>query len=233
MYGFTDPNMTQPLVLDETTAPTALANGVQDVVLKYTAKAGWNTIALPFSVSDLSVFGTGAKAYELKGYQDGALQFSPVTALEAGNPYVLYVETPAEANGNFKFEGADIIANEPAAVEFNGAKFVPTYAPMAAGTMAGKYGVVPTTGKIQKGSANASLKGFRAYFTLPDNAANARIVIDGEEVTSINAIDVIGQDNAPVYDLSGRKVSVSSISSVSSVLPKGIYIVNGKKMVVK
>ena len=104
---------------------------------------------------------------------------------------------------------------------------------MVAGTMAGKYGVVPATGKVQKGSASASLKGFRAYFTLPDNAANARIVIDGEEVTSINAIDVIGQDNAPVYDLSGRKVSVPSISSVSSVLPKGIYIVNGKKMVVK
>lgn len=223
----------EALVLDENAAPAALTTGTQDVVLNYTAKAGWNTIALPFSISDLSVFGTGAKAYELKGYQEGALQFSPATTLEASKPYVLYVDTPAEANGNYSFEGADIIANEPAAVEFNGAKFVPTYAPMVAGTMAGKYGVVPATGKVQKGSASASLKGFRAYFTLPDNAANARIVIDGEEVTSINAIDVIGQDNAPVYDLSGRKVSVSSISSVSSVLPKGIYIVNGKKMVVK
>lgn len=223
----------EALVLDENAAPAELTTGTQDVVLNYTAKAGWNTIALPFAVSDLSVFGTGSKAYELKGYQDGALQFSPATTLEAGKPYVLYVETPAEANGNYSFEGADIIANEPAAVEFNGAKFVPTYAPMVAGTMAGKYGVVPATGKVQKGSASASLKGFRAYFTLPDNATNARIVIDGEEVTSINAIDVIGQDNAPVYDLSGRKVSVPSISSVNSVLPKGIYIVNGKKMVVK
>ena len=233
VYGFKLAPETEALVLDETAAPTALAKGVQDVVLKYTAKAGWNTIALPFSISDLSVFGTGAKAYELKGYQDGALQFSPVTALEAGSPYVLYVETPAEANGNFKFEGADIIANEPAAVEFNGAKFVPTYAPMVAGTMAGKYGVVPATGKVQKGSASASLKGFRAYFELPAGANGARMIIDGEEVTSISAIDAIGQDNAPVYDLSGRKASVSSISSVSSVLPKGIYIVNGKKMVVK
>jgi hypothetical protein len=31
-----------------------------------------------------------------------------------------------------------------------------------------------------------------------------------------------------VYDLSGRKVSVPS---VSSVLPKGVYIINGKKVV--
>lgn len=233
VYGFVLAPETESLALDENVAPEALTTGTQDVVLNYTAKAGWNTIALPFSVSDLSVFGTGAKAYELKGYQEGALKFSPATTLEAGKPYVLYVETPAEANGNYSFEAVDITATEPAAMKFNGAKFVSTYAPMAAGTMAGKYGVVPTTGKIQKGSANASLKGFRAYFTLPDNAANARIVIDGEEVTSISAIDAIGQDNAPVYDLSGRKVSVSSISSVSSVLPKGIYIVNGKKMVVK
>ncbi len=36
-----------------------------------------------------------------------------------------------------------------------------------------------------------------------------------------------------VYDLSGRKVSVSSDSSVPSVLPKGVYIVNGKLVVVK
>ena len=36
-----------------------------------------------------------------------------------------------------------------------------------------------------------------------------------------------------IYDLSGRRVSVSSASSVSSVLPKGVYIQNGKKFVVK
>jgi hypothetical protein len=36
-----------------------------------------------------------------------------------------------------------------------------------------------------------------------------------------------------IYDLSGHRVSVSSASSVSSVLPKGVYIQNGKKYVVK
>lgn len=36
-----------------------------------------------------------------------------------------------------------------------------------------------------------------------------------------------------IYDLSGRRVSVSSASSVTSVLPKGIYVHNGRKFVVK
>ena len=35
------------------------------------------------------------------------------------------------------------------------------------------------------------------------------------------------------YDLQGRRISVSSASSVNAVLPKGVYIVNGKKTVVK
>ena len=48
----------------------------------------------------------------------------------------------------------------------------------------------------------------------------------------INTIDQASAASA-VYDLSGRKVSVPSASSATSVLPKGVYIVNGKKLVVK
>jgi hypothetical protein len=40
-------------------------------------------------------------------------------------------------------------------------------------------------------------------------------------------------ENVGVYDLSGRRISVSSASSSLSDLPKGIYIVNGRKVVVK
>ena len=223
IYGFKLAPETEALVLYETAAPTALAKGVQDVVLKYTAKAGWNTIALPFNVSDLSIFGTGAKAYELKGYQEGALQFSPATTLEASKPYVLYVETPAEANGNYSFEAADITATEPATVGFNDAKFVATYAPMAAGTMTGKYGVVPSTGKIQKGGANATMKGFRAYFELPAGA-NARMIIDGEDVTAISSIITDAENGNAIYNLKGQRVKAAT---------KGVYIINGKKMIIK
>ena len=39
--------------------------------------------------------------------------------------------------------------------------------------------------------------------------------------------------NGQWYDLSGRRLSMSSASSVPSVLPKGVYIRDGKKVVVK
>ena len=41
------------------------------------------------------------------------------------------------------------------------------------------------------------------------------------------------KNSQSIYDLSGRRASVPSASSVSSVLPKGVYINNGKKVVVK
>jgi hypothetical protein len=40
-------------------------------------------------------------------------------------------------------------------------------------------------------------------------------------------------ENVGIYDLSGRRISVTSASSVPSVLPKGVYIKDGKKVVVR
>lgn len=224
VYGFVLSPESDALVLDETVVPEALTAGVQDVDLKYTVKEGWNTISLPFAVDDLSVFGEGAKAYELTGYNDGALNFKAAETLKAGSPYVLYVETAAEAKGNFMFEGVDITATEPATVGFNDAKFVATYAPMAAGTMTGKYGVVPSTGKIQKGGANATMKGFRAYFELPAGTNGARMIIDGEDVTAISSIITDAENGNAIYNLNGQRVNAAT---------KGVYIINGKKMIIK
>jgi hypothetical protein len=36
-----------------------------------------------------------------------------------------------------------------------------------------------------------------------------------------------------IYDLSGRQIFVPSVSSETTVLPKGVYIVNGRKVIVK
>ena len=178
VYGFNFAS--EATVLDETVAAEGLTAGVQDVTLKYTAKAGWNTIALPFAVEDLSVFGADAKAYAFNGYADGNISFTPATALEAGKPYVLYVGEVAEANGNFEFQQVNVEATEAAEVAFGGATFKATYAPVAKGEMTDKYGITPD-GHVKKGSSNASMKGFRGYFELP--AAGARIVIDGQDIS--------------------------------------------------
>lgn len=198
----------------------ALERGVQDVTLNYTIAEGkWGTIALPFAVEDLSVLGD-VKAYAFTGYENGNIKLDVTTTMEAGKPYVIYANTAiSEA---IELNNVNITATEAAAVEFNGAKFQATYAPLAAGSMEGKYGVAPT-GKIQKGSAKASMKGFRGFFELPANAQNARLLINGEEVTGIEAIENAESADV-VFDLQGRRVAQPT---------KGLYIIGGKKMMVK
>ena len=78
-------------------------------------------------------------------------------------------------------------------------------------------------------ATGAKLKAGKAYLsTTYDVTANSttgarelKIVVDGE-ATGIKAIETVNDQN--VYDLQGRKVAAPS---------KGLYIINGKKMIVK
>ena len=220
------------IVLDETVAPEDLpTSGSQSVVVvKYTAKKGWNTICVPFKISDAdleAIFGEGYKVYDFKSYKDGELGFQEVNALNrvAGYPYIVYSENPT----TFEEPGFIVTTVSFRSVnydEYNGARFQGTFAPMPTGTMEGKYGVTPA-GKIQKGGANAWMKGYRAYFELPEdvNPSKLAITIDGQAIaTGIDAVEMLNELNGNVYDLQGRKVNSAK---------KGIFLQNGKKIVVK
>ena len=189
----------------------------------------WNTIVLPFAVSDLSVFGEGAKAYQFNGFADNAIQFSVVESLYAQEPYVLYA-TAAMSSIVFKNVTDFRTSTEPTDINkvYNDATFQGTYAPVTAGSMSDVnwYGVVPTSGKIQKAGSDASLKGFRAYFVLPEstNANNIIVRYGSDLATSIEAASMLNELNGEIYDLQGRKVNKAQ---------KGLYIQNGKKYVVK
>ena len=57
---------------------------------------------------------------------------------------------------------------------------------------------------------------------------------EGANIGEIHNAQCIMHNGAgAIYDLSGRRISVFSVSSVPSVLPKGVYIVNGQKLFVK
>jgi len=201
------------------------------VKLNYTVKQGWNTIAVPFIINDLSVFGENVQAYQFSDYADGELKFSRTTQIPAATPCVFYTEAPSTKQ--ITFNSVTIYSynavEEDCAVTKNEATFQGTYAPIAAPGMQGKYGVVPSTGKIQKGGAGASIKALRAYFILPEIVDGSKLImtfVDEEgDATSIKGIENLNIENAEMFDLSGRKVIGQKKA--------GIYILNGKKVVVK
>lgn len=201
------------------------------VKLNYTVKQGWNTIAVPFIINDLSVFGENVQAYQFSDYADGELKFSRTTQIPAATPCVFYTEAPSTKQ--ISFDRVTIYSynavEEDCAVTKGEATFQGTYAPIAAPGMQGKYGVVPSTGKIQKGGAGASIKALRAYFILPENVDGSKLIMtfveEEGDATSIKGIENLNIENAEMFDLSGRKVIGQKKA--------GIYILNGKKVVVK
>lgn len=71
--------------------------------------------------------------------------------------------------------------------------------------------------------SDVTVHGFRAFYE--DTDAHVAAYLFGGDTTGINAVDSLSNGtNAPMYDLSGRRVAKAT---------KGIYILNGKKVLVK
>ena len=93
-------------------------------------------------------------------------------------------------------------------------------------------------------SADKTVNSCRAVFRLKGIEAGdlpqqaRRFVLnfgDDEETTGISSLtpNPSPKGEGSWYDLQGRRISVPSATSVPSVLPKGVYINNGKKIIIK
>lgn len=210
------------------------AKGLTNVVMNRTFAAGWNTYCMPFDYN-LSSLSAEAKAQEFVSSNGSSLTFNEVAdgVLKANVPYLVYF--PAETTVGTTEEPLYFVTNvasyQPTSVEHNGFTFVGNYE--ASKSMRGLYGVA-SEGDVQKimlGTAASTLPATCAYFTTKNlNANGLRICFDGGEVTGINQVNgAQAQSAGAVYNLQGIKVSNRGTNN----LPAGLYIMQGKKVIVK
>lgn len=214
-------------VVNDQQAVTADEAGTKDVILNRSFAQGWNTVCLPFNVKPTEI-AEGAKAQEFSGVNANALNFAEVTEMQANTPY-LFFAPQAIASGKV-LENKNVVEGVAKSVTKEGYTFCGTYTKT---DMQGKYGVANVEGvqKIMRGAAGSSLAGTRAYFTTTNTKANGmRINLGGNGITGINQINAENVQNAAaVYNLQGVKVSNHGTTN----LPAGIYIMQGKKVIVK
>ena len=148
-----------------------------------------------------------------------------------GTPYLVYIESaPIHSNGVL-LKNPYTQGNNPSNMSKGGATFQGTYTTKTYNSENDEanpwYGVTPA-GKVMKASTGASVKGYHAYFTGISAPAGARvsIVIDeGEgETTDLGFVKLVDENAKDIYTLSGQRVQKGR---------KGIYIVNGRKVVIK
>lgn len=239
--------------LDElaTTAPAA-ATGV-NVKVKRTIKANeWSTICLPFAMTAEQVktaFGDKVvKLGDFTGYditEEGdnitgiAVHFNTVTNIVANHPYVIWVSS---AITEFTVDGVTIDPDD-AIVSFGyytGKKpqvyhpkdFVGTYvADFDFYNAANSYPLFLSGNKFYYATEHTKhMKAFRAFFDFDDvlsevENASARIDFNFDDTTGIKEIHGANGNAEGTYDLQGRKVEKPT--------NKGLYIVNGRKVVKK
>ena len=214
-------------IFDENEASTwsTSFSGTKKVLLKYTPVDGWNTFCVPFSpyghMDD--IFGAGWKAYTFDSYSEGTISFKKASTLTYATPYIVYVENAVSHPSGVLLETTSVYGTTPGKPVSNGVTFQGTYAPKAAGTLTGNYGVT-SAGTIAKAGEGASIKGYRAYFTGVPAGFVKGFVIDGEDATDIGLVQMVEGSDKPVYNMSGQKVQKAQ---------RGIYIINGKKVVIK
>lgn len=221
-------------------------------------KDKWAPLVLPFSVSGTQlekIFGAGTAVIHFNNILDGnIIQFMMHTnqMIVAGTPVII---KPTKENSelvNVTFDGVQIEAD---AVEtLTGSK--DDYSMIGSLIQTANTGdvclhpydyYIGTDGKIYRytGTSNYSVGGTRNWLR-PKSPDPSRVMSvgfssvedeDEDDSTTTGIMEVVNATdgskvwytNGAVYDLKGQKVSDSSTKD----LPKGVYIVNGKKVVVE
>ena len=217
-----------PTITIGANASVSTEAGVNNVIVNRTFAKGWNTVCLPFDVAVASLQAT--KAQEFVSSNGSSLTFNEVAdgVLKANVPYLVFFSN--EVSDPFYY-GGKVEATNPTPVTYNGFTFVGNYE--ASKRMEGLYGVA-SEGDVQKimlGTAGSTLPATCAYFATKNlNANGLRICFDGGEVTGINQVNgAQAQSAGAVYNLQGIKVSNRGTNN----LPAGLYIMQGKKVIVK
>lgn len=184
----------------------------------------WNTFCVPFDTELAGTALEGATVKAVGTIEGNVINLVEATKIEAGVPYLVMPTTGDIVNPTFKSVTiTEISAKEVGNDEY---KFVGTYSPKPiTKDEFGKIWGVTAEGKLAKINANTTMKGLRAYFVFPTNTTAAKLNFDGE-TTGINSIETNATVNGKVYNLNGQYVG-NSLNG----LKKGIYVVNGKKVI--
>lgn len=220
-------------------ALTIPADGLGNVTFNRTFSKGWNTFVAPFPVTKKQLGCEKVNTLASISTSAGWLKFDEVAdkTLKANVPYLLYYsadQTPVE----FYYGGTVLSTTgevKTTADGQGGAKvsMVGNYKPQSS-IVVGNYLLTELSGEdvIVKAGSKATVDATKCYFTF-ENVPNpaALSVKFGGDVTGMG--NVVAEETAPrangVYNLQGVKLSNGSVEG----LPAGLYIVNGRKVLVK
>ena len=192
----------------------------KSVTVEKRLAAGYNALVLPFDVTAAEL---GAEALStctgVSG--DGAEKTVVLADAETVTANTPMIASVAETKESLVFGEKTFKATTaaPASGEFKG-----VYAPQSA---AGMW-LIGGDGTFSKGADDAQVTAFGAYWDVPGATA-----LSLGTSTGITGVEADGGQMVDVYTIGGVKVRTAEAATALDGLAKGVYIVAGKKYVVR
>lgn len=220
------------VILDETSETYTMPAFTSPATVKLKRKitiGAWNTFCVPFPITRAEMeekFGSDIYVAEYTGLYGSLLRFSTYNGtLEAGVPYLIKpTESNVDDEGYLVFDNVTTFVSEPTIVNpTNNYAYIPTFVKTTA--KAGGYAF--SGNKLMYLTVDNPLKGFRAYFYDVTQSA-AKLSGDWSLEDTTTGISEIITDKADdeVYNIGGQHIDNGNMT-------KGVFIVNGKKVIVK
>lgn len=196
-----------------------------------------NTVCLPFDLSAekvAEVFGEGSVVSDYTSVTGTVMNFTPVTEMAANHPYIVNATETFDTK-NIAGVTLKTIVNDENSVGFKNAEgsfsahYVGSPSIYTFTSVAGDQLFLGKDGKLYRPNAKGDkMKGMRAYFEVVDYTGNEAKVNIGGGLSSIDKLMNGEAMTGKVYNLNGQYVG-----NTLDGLAKGLYIMNGKKYVVK
>ena len=223
------------ITISEEATEVPTATGSANVTLVRTLKPGiWNTLSLPFDLTadqlaNSPLAGSIIYNYNSQETTSTEVKFTSVNYMTAKRPYLVKLpDTVTEDIVNPTFTNVTVKSGE--GVSLGGDNQIKFVAQIYNKSLQGIENVcyLATNGYMKKLSATGSIKGLRSYFILPPSTDPTGVKMLFDTPTGIEEVeleDAVTPNS--IYDLSGRRLNATE------TLAPGIYIINGKKVMIK
>ncbi|MCR5680626.1 MAG: hypothetical protein K6G08_10540 [Prevotella sp.] len=205
---------------------------------------GWNTIALPFSMSTEEMnatFGPDCRLEKLVGVENQGSDLNlcfmdcKSEGIVANTPYILYY---TGATTYIKISKEALVVDRPAVITLTTSKGEEVTMTGAKSHIDGEglYGVLAADNAearfVSVGTGTTGFYPTRCYIQLPTHRNLFTTHLKQGETTSIQAVAHAGE-LVDVYSLSGAKVASQLTASQVAQLRPAIYVVKGQKVIIK
>ncbi|MDD7461897.1 MAG: alpha-amylase family glycosyl hydrolase [Prevotellaceae bacterium] len=189
------------------------------------------TVCMPFTILPEEMSKLDGDLYELKNEKDGVLYFGKVNRLEAFRPYMFIPHSSGKKFAPFAYKPMLVgEAKSETAGQYSFSGVLSRKHLVSTGSLT-YYGYRESDGTYVKVGATlgAYISGNRAYFSTASGVpAKQMILMEGETTDITRPVQDEAATNRVVYTIDGMRIG-EDVNPAT--LRKGVYVVNGKKVV--